>query len=157
VVLGQVFLRVLQFLPVGIILPWLSVLIYHLGMMVAAVQRYSLTPLTWMIWAIVSLHKEPVATRTDGHNVIYRRGSSRTACGLLVRFLIPDFLQLTEQNDYPLYVAKHSGLFQFKINRNNLHLLTLLKIHEDCQQWETYSVKHECLIGHGLQARQQSR
>jgi hypothetical protein len=32
VVLGQVFLRVLLFYSVRIILPWLSILIYHLGM-----------------------------------------------------------------------------------------------------------------------------
>jgi hypothetical protein len=31
VALGQVFLRVLQFSPDNIILPWLSTLIYHLG------------------------------------------------------------------------------------------------------------------------------
>jgi branched-subunit amino acid transport protein len=30
VVLGQVFLQVLQFLPVSIIPPWLSILIHHL-------------------------------------------------------------------------------------------------------------------------------
>jgi len=51
VALGQVFLQVLRFSPVSIIPPWLSILIYHLGMnkgpLVAAVQRHSLTPSTW--------------------------------------------------------------------------------------------------------------
>jgi hypothetical protein len=31
VALGQVFLQVLQFSPISIIPPWLSILIYHLG------------------------------------------------------------------------------------------------------------------------------
>jgi hypothetical protein len=31
VMLGQVFLQVLQFSPVSILTPWLSILVYHLG------------------------------------------------------------------------------------------------------------------------------
>jgi branched-subunit amino acid transport protein len=49
VTLGQVFLQVLQFSPVNIIPPWLSIIIYHLGdeqWWMQFKDIVSLTPLT---------------------------------------------------------------------------------------------------------------
>jgi hypothetical protein len=56
--LGQVFLRVLPFSLVSIIPPWLFILAYHLGdeqlgLLVAAVQRHSLTLSTWTTMNVI--------------------------------------------------------------------------------------------------------